>query len=190
MQRRAFVKGSIAVAGVWALGTAPWHAAPRGARIHAVIYDERYADARRFAAVLGEEGTALLPARSNLVRLWYEAPSRMILANATRIAGLTTQSDAVVARAMAAARGLRVLYEGTHDGRGIAGLTHQFERANGPELARRINNSGAAWAGAVASEVHAGALASDGAAFMACTVGANRSPDFPGTLLSWLFGAA
>jgi hypothetical protein len=190
MQRRAFVKGSMAVAGIWALGTAAAHAAPRGARIHAVIYDERYADARRFAAVLGEEGAALLPARSNLVRLWYEAPSRTILANATRIAGLTTQSDAVVARAMAAARGLRVLYEAMHDGRGMAGLTHRFERANGPELARRINNSGAAWAGVVAAEVNAAALACDGAALAARTVGENRSPDFPGTLASWLLGAA
>jgi hypothetical protein len=113
----------------------------------------------------------------------------MILANATRIAGLTTQSDAVVARAMAAACGLRVLYEGMHDGRGIAGLMHRFERANGPELARRINDNGAAWAGAVAAEVHSAALASDDTALMAHTAGADRSPDFPGTLVSWLLGA-
>ncbi len=190
MQRRAFMKGSMAAAGIWALGTAGANAAHRGARIQAVIYDERYADARRFAAVLGGMGAAQLPAGSNIVQLWYEAPARMILADAARIAGLTTQSDAVVARAVAAARGLRVLYEGMHDGRGVAGVTHRFERANGPELARRINASGAAWAGAVAAEVQSAGLASDGAALTARTVGANRSPDFPGTLVSWLLGAA
>ena len=190
MQRRAFVKGSMAAAGAWALGSVMAHPAARGTRVQAVIYDERYADARRFAAVLGEEGTALLPARGNPVQLWYEASSRMILASAARIAGLTTQSDAVVARAMGAARGLKVLYEGMHDGRGVAGLTHRLERTNGPELAMRINTSGAGWARAVAAEIRSGALARDGAVLTAFSAGADRSSDFPGTLVSWLLGAA
>jgi hypothetical protein len=189
MQRREFVKGSVALAGSWAVGTASASAARRRSRIDAVIYDERFADARRFAAVLARAGTALLPARSNIVQLWYDTPARMTLANAACIAGFMTQSDWTIARAVLKCRGLSVLYEGTHDGRSMAGLTHRFEGIRRRNLATRVSAAGAAWASSIADEL-ALPLASESEAHTARTVAASRSSDFPGTLVSWLLGAA
>ena len=78
-----------------------------------VIYDERYTDARAFADYLRTHGAATLPTRGDATRLWYGGARPR---DGGTIAGLTTWSDLVIARSRGRELGLRLVFEGRHDG--------------------------------------------------------------------------
>lgn len=84
------------------------HAAESGAQVQrvAVIYDPRYVPSRRFAGTLARYGAEPFDAAEDLVRLWRGALSAYWRGAGTRIAGLTTFSDFVIARSCARQAGL------------------------------------------------------------------------------------
>ena len=73
------------------------------------VFDERYAEARAFAAAQRRRGAVVIEAQADVGRLWY-GPVRAALARGERprIAGLTTYADFVVIRGCAAEARLRL----------------------------------------------------------------------------------
>ena len=189
MHRRNFVKTAAALAGIAAIPgvSARAFAAP----IAAVIFDERYADARHFADELVRRGARPFATRSNVARLWYDAAGRNIVPDGTRLAGFTPYSDLVVVQWIVACWNSRVLYEGVHDARRATTVSHSLTSATGhPQLVAALSGSSPNWPRALAAALCCSELA--GARNRRTTImgKAIRSNDFPGTLVSWTVGQA
>jgi hypothetical protein len=78
-----------------------------GSRPMTVIYDERYADARAFAAYFRAHGAAPLPTRGDATALWYGA----LRQEGGAVAGLTAYPDLIIARSCGRELGLRLVFE-------------------------------------------------------------------------------
>jgi len=189
MHRRNFVKSAAALAGLAAVTHAA--ASANAAPIGAVIYDERYGDARRFADELARQGARRFTTRSNVARLWYERGSGNIVDDRSQIAGFTSYADLVVVQWIVSAWRFRVLYEGMHDARGSMTLRHRFTSTNGhAALGAALSVPGQDWPRALARALIRTELPGAPPGQASIHGKAQRSNDFPGTLVSWVVGQA
>jgi hypothetical protein len=187
MHRRDFVKSAAAAATALAARTAGAQTAAYP--VDAVIYDERYRDARRFADVLVVQGALALATGRNVAKLWHSPRSWMRLVRASRIAGLTPQSDLFIVRSLVARRNLRILYEGMHDCRGTLTLRHRFSCGDDAQrLTEALQDFGEDWPTALALSLERCALSGAPSRHELLDSGVRRSSDFPGTLVSWVVG--
>ncbi|HXX46304.1 MAG TPA: twin-arginine translocation signal domain-containing protein [Candidatus Acidoferrales bacterium] len=155
MKRRDFLKGAAMVpAGVAA---AQWSAAAeafgaKSSRITAVVYDERYADCRVFAESLARQGAMLFPTGGDAARLWYGALRAHLARYGGGVAGMTTDCDLGVSRECGRELGMRIAYEGSHDGRTSNCLKHRLrggDEANAVYAA--LLRADAPWAESIAT---------------------------------------
>jgi len=136
------------------------------------LFDDRYADARRFASAAGRLGARPIAlGAGGPIELW----SLVAGVGVSRVIGLTTYADRMVLLGLAKEAGARLVFDAEHDGRGAATIAHKV-RTGGPFAA-----DGAAWA-----ERLAAMLLRDHDAGRAGP--APRGPGFPGTLCSWAIG--
>jgi hypothetical protein len=188
MHRRDFVKGAAAVAGVLAVRSAGARAAAHG--ITAVVYDERYGDARCFAGVLVRHGAVPFATRRNIARLWYDAAPCDTLVSRSRIAGFTPYSDFMLAQAIVGRRGAAVLYEGVHDCRGSNTLNHGLKcGVSAQQLGEVLATAGAGWPSSLAVGLESYLTDESPGRILRIATATRRAPDFPGTLVSWVMAA-
>jgi hypothetical protein len=82
----------------------------------AIVYDERYDEARAFAARVGPHVVALYPTRGDATDFWYGALRILLRQQGGAVAGLTTYSDLVIARSCGRESGLRLVFERNYRG--------------------------------------------------------------------------
>ena len=210
MNRRDFLKGAGAAAivpaaipgAIWgpslsllrepegaAKSVAPESVAPRQVTpISAVVYDERYADCRLFAAALVSQGAVAFPANADSAQLWYGSLRAHLARRPGRVAGLTTYADFTVSQACGRELNLATLYEGAHDARrSRSNLTHRLRvSGDAPDIAAAIARPDASWAESLANALCRFPSARDSAVRHASTVPTPRAGGHPGYLASWL----
>jgi hypothetical protein len=145
--RREFLQTSAVVSAIAANGVLVHEVEGIGARsavaLDLALYDDRYAEGRRFAAVAGAQGVATRALdNGDITRLWYEELERLLRRELVAIAGFTQFGPMFVVERLAAERGMRIALRIEHRGMPDGTLTHVFE---GPRetlaLARASENS-------------------------------------------------
>jgi hypothetical protein len=144
LKRREFLHHSMVVATAASTGvlSASATAAPRSLErtaIHFVIFDEALEDSVAFARELSVRGARAFAVQQDLGRLWFGELGAAFGAGSS-IAGLTSHSELLICADFARRHGARVQYEGAHDCRGGAVLTHSLRidpswQAMSPDLA-------------------------------------------------------
>lgn len=195
MNRRDFLKGAaiapaVVVASQWSAVTETLGAKP--SRITAVVYDERYADCRLFAETFERQSAILFPASGDAASLWYGSLREHLERYSGSVAGMTTDSDRVVSGACGRELNLRLVYEGSHDGRAPGRLKHRL-RGSGDEkeVYAALLRADTPWAESIASAFGRPTLAERivSAVAKAPTITTPQSAGHPGYLTSWLLSA-
>jgi hypothetical protein len=100
--------------------------------VAAVLYDERFADAREFATALSATGATPFPIARGSGALWHRALGALLRRQGARVAGMTTASERMIAASQGREMGLRALFEGAHDGRASEGVAHRYRLRGAP----------------------------------------------------------
>jgi hypothetical protein len=198
LNKREFITGAIALTGSALTAEALAAAAePRdalgcdGSPVTAVLYDERYGDARAFAAALAGRGATAHRTGQDVVALWYREVRDLASQPRARIAGLTPQSDLALLQGCAAELRLKLLYEGLHDRRRSEGLAHSV-RARGAlatAAVRGLCSAQTEWTGALAQVLARAASRGDWSGWLdVVQPGVRPAADHPGTLATWMIG--
>jgi hypothetical protein len=189
VNRRGFCRSAaagIAMAAInrpsFATALAREHEAPIGA----VVYDERYGDAREFAAALQRQGAATLSIGSSSAAIWHKALEALLSRREGRIAGLSTDADLLVARSCAREAGFLPIFEGRHDARGSERVAHFLRMRGAAHLFDGTMPSGGLRIGELALAV-ARLPWNAGADWIGVETEGPKSQDHPGYLTSWLF---
>ena len=182
----------VRAAGAHAANRGDFATEPRRPGIAAVIYDERYSDAREFASALESAGATAFASAQDPVPLWYRQLAPRSAREDARFAGLTPHSDLSLLAQCAAAHDLALLYEGVHDCRWASTVSHSLRARGGltDVAATAVFGAGPRWPGALAAALHAAVLAGVWARPLEARHSAPRAIDHPGTLVSWVIGPA
>jgi hypothetical protein len=198
LNKREFITGAIALTGgALASDVLASDADPRdplgcsASPVTAVLYDERYGDARAFAAALADRGATAHRTGQDVIAVWYRAVRGLASQPGARIAGLTPQSDLALLQGCAAELRLKLLYEGLHDRRRTAGLVHSV-RARGAlanAAVRGLCSAQTEWPGALAQVLTRAASRGEWSAWLdVVRPGMGPAADHPGTLATWMIG--
>jgi hypothetical protein len=191
MNRRAFCRFAVTGIGFMAIAGRSLAAAARRenatAPILAVIYDERYAEAREFAATLGRGGAIEFPIRGSSACHWYGELAALLGRHRGRVAGLSTYADLLIARSRGRELGLKPVFEGMHDARGTKLVAHRYRMSGAADLARKLARKPALQP----SELGQFLNRIDGKGnedWRTVEAAGPRSLDHPGFLTTWLLG--
>ncbi len=156
--------------------------------ITAVVYDERYADCKRFADAVVRQGAVAFPANADSAQLWYGSLRAHLAQHPGRVAGLTTYADFTVSQSCGRELNLATIYEGAHDARrSRSNLTHRLRvSGDAPDIAAAIARPDAPWVESLANALCRIPAANDLAVRNTSTVSTPRSRNHPGYLNSWL----
>jgi hypothetical protein len=129
--RREFLQTGAVVSAIAANGVLLRDAKAIGARsaiaLDRAIYDDRYAEGRRFAAVVTAQGVATRALDDgDITRLWYEELEPLSRRELVAVAGLTQFGPMFVVERLAAERGMRIALRIEHRGMPDGTLTHVF----------------------------------------------------------------
>src|SRR5215469_6224354 len=137
--KRGFLTGAASAAAIAATASRKsWAAAsgsPRGATqeqgtcsaavvFDAVVFNERYSDARAFAQALADQGVPLLPIGGDAGTLWHGALGKQVAGGHRCLVGIGTSMDLLILQSLGREAGLRVRFLAHHDCRGRRTLTH------------------------------------------------------------------
>jgi hypothetical protein len=166
--RREFLQTGAAVSAIAANGMIASPAGAAGAqrptKLSRAVYDDRYAEGRRFAEVVAAHG---VPTRAlddgDITRFWYEELETLWQGEAVAIAGFTQFGPMFVVERLALERGMHLVLRVAHRGRADGTLEHSL---TGPRetlaLAAGFEALHADWPGLIAA--------------LACSVGGDVSP--------------
>ncbi len=149
ISRRHFVQTGLAGSLAGLLGTPALAGTTRGAPLHAVVFDERFAEAVRFGHAARGRGLPTRSMRGDVTDLWYGELHPLWKERPAPIAGLTAYGALFCLEQLAWDHRMRVIYHGTH-ATGQAGQEVLDEAAHWPaDLAARIAvvDSQRRWAG-------------------------------------------
>jgi len=128
----------------------PSHGARSSSPLHAVLLDERFAEAARFAAVARSEGLRTRAMRGDVTDFWYAELHFLWKQRAVPLAGLTGYATLFCLEQLAWDHRMRVIYRGAHTPRPDGQLEHVLA---GPPQALDALAQGCAcdWPAAIAS---------------------------------------
>ena len=193
MKRREFLKGAAIVPAT--VAAAQWSAVAesfgaRPSRVTAAVYDERYADCRTFAETLAGQGAVTTFRTSgDAGRVWYGALRAHLARYGGSVAGMTTDCDLGVSRVCGRELGMRIAYEGSHDGRASDCLKHRLcGGGDANEVYAALLRDDAPWAESIARVLGRPPLTERiiDAIARVPTVATAPSAGHPGYLTSWL----
>lgn len=192
MKRREFLRAAAIVPVT--VAAAHWSAvaeslSSKPSQITAVVYDERHADCRIFAEAVARYGAVAFPAGGDAVRLWYGTLSRHLARYGGNVAAMTTDCDLEVSRQCGRERGMRMAYEGSHDGRAQGSLKHRLRGgAEADGVYAALLRADGPWAESIAMALGRAPLAERFSTSIAWapTVTTCQSAEHPGYLTSWL----
>jgi hypothetical protein len=126
--RREFLQTGAVVSAIAANGVLVREVEAVGARpaiaLDRAIYDDRYAEGRRFAAVVGAQGVATRALDDGDITRWYEELERLLRRELVAIAGFTQFGPLFVVERIAAERGMRIALRVEHRVTADGALTH------------------------------------------------------------------
>jgi hypothetical protein len=191
MTKRGFLAGAAASAAAAALTR---RAAPEPTRgeppaspaFDAVVFNERYSDARAFAQTLGAQGVLMLPIAGDAGALWYRVLRKQVESGRRRLAGLGTSIDLLILESLGREARLRLCFQAQHDARGRSTLTHsiRMEDARRALLDEELTSSD--WPARLATALPRMANLRGGAAASVVVTDVPPSDDHPGMLVSWV----
>ncbi len=172
---------AVLTTGAAILATAPAAARAKTAEkaFDIVVFDSRYPESRRFAAVMAKSGATPLDVGEEIGDLWFGPLAR--LDAKTRVCGLTTHADFFISSSFGREKGKALRYEGQHDARAPGEVTHQIGCT---ATAASLEGCGRDWAGSLAQ----GLLKSDATRTRKAKakVRTARPPKAAATLFSWV----
>jgi hypothetical protein len=129
--RREFIQTSAVVSAIAANGVIARGAAavapPRAVALGRALYDDRYAEARRFAAVLGAQSVPIRALEDgDITGFWRDELAALGQREPVAIAGCTQFGPMFVVERWAAERGMRVALRVEHCGMPDGTLAHRF----------------------------------------------------------------
>jgi hypothetical protein len=157
--------------------------------IAAVVFDQRYSDARKFSDALMHQGAAGFATDGDAVSVWYSTLRDYLAQKGGRAAGLTTFSDFAIMRVCAAELKLNFLYQGFHDGR-MGDMRHVIFTLRGDSMTAQILHSGTDWPRVLADMLTRGADKGMPEAPVSIASSKGKTADHPGFLVSWVIGPA
>jgi len=158
--------------------------------ISAVLFDSRYSSSREFADALVREGAAAFDARADIAALWYGPLRDHLAKHCGFVAGFTTDSDFVVSESFAKEFRLSPSYEGSHDSRGSAAITHRLRGLqNVAEIASALRHADSNWAAALGQAVARTRSEASPKQWQSSVAHTSQLGDHPGFLRSWLLAA-
>ena len=143
----------------------------------AVVFNERYSDARLFAQTLGAQGVALMPIAGDAGTLWYAALREQVVRGRGCLVGMGTPMDLMILECLGREANLQMRLRAQHDARGRKTLTHSISGNDGPSLAVDLGASD--WPARLATALPHVARG-------VVTTQMERSADHPGMLISWV----
>jgi hypothetical protein len=167
-----------------------------GPAFEAVVFNDRYSDARAFAQALAATGVPALAMAGDAGTLWHGALGKRVAGGCRRLAGVGTSMDLLILESLGREAGLRVRFLAQHDSRGSRTLTHSIAgdaaayagiagELSTPDWPARLAAALPGWADhACAGQ----AVSIATAAGLRVITPVERSPDHPGMLLSWILG--
>ena len=195
MKRREFLKGAAIVPA--SVAASRWSAIAEklGAgqsKITAVVYDERYADCRMFADALVRRGAVSFATGGDVVSIWYGALRDHLSRFGGSVAGMTTDADLSASRECGRELGLRIVYEGSHDGRVPGRLQHHLRgRDEANAVYGALLRGDESWAESIAEGLASPTLTEQiiEAVAGSSSVTTPRPAGYRGYLTSWLLRA-
>jgi hypothetical protein len=168
----------------------------RAPAFDAVVFNDRYSDARAFAQVLADRGVPVLAMAGDAGTLWHGTLSKRVAGGRRRLAGVGTSMDLLILESLGREAGLKLRFLAQHDSRGSRSLTHSIAGDNAAYAGLAGELSMADWAARLAAALPgladhacAGAAVSIAtAAGLRVVTDVERSQDHPGMLLSWILG--
>jgi hypothetical protein len=169
------------------------HCAPA---FDAVVFNERYSDARAFAQALAAAGVPALAMAGDAGALWHGALGKCMAGGYRRLAGVGTSMDLLILESLGRDAGLKVRFLAQHDCRGSRTLTHSIAGENAAWASLADELAALDWP--VRLAVALPRLAEQACAGQAVSVATatglrvatavERSQDHPGMLFSWILG--
>jgi len=204
--KRGFLTGAASAAAIAATASRKsWAAAsgsPRGATqehgacsaaavFDAVVFNERYSDARAFAQALADQGVPLLPIGGDAGTLWHGALGKQVAGGHRCLVGIGTSMDLLILQSLGREAGLRVRFLAHHDCRGRRTLTQSISANHASVVYRGLEGDLSApdWPVRLAAMLPraVGPIGGPiGAADFRLDTQVERSPDHPGMLVSWV----
>ena len=159
--RREFLQSSAVVTAFAANGLTRDASAIGAARVrvdlYKTIYDDRYAEARSFAAAVAARGVAVGALERGDVTRWYEALDLEWRTSPVAIAGVTQFGPMFVLERLGAERGLRIALRVVHRPQADGTLRHEVSAdAHTVALARTLIETGVEWPQLIAALICAG----------------------------------
>ena len=173
--RREFLQTGAAVSAIAANGVIAQRAdaigAPASAALGRALYDDRYAEGRRFAAVMGAQGVATSALDDGDVTRFYLELEQIWQRGPIAVAGFTQFGPMLVVEQLAQERGMRSVLRVEHGVARTGSLAHRLEGpAETLALAAGFDTLHADWPGLMA--------------MLACRVAADDSPSRSADLLT------
>lgn len=153
-----------------------------------VLFDDRFGDARAFAAELRSRGVATVATQGDIAKLWFGGLRDAAAQGSRRLAGIGRHSDLFIIETLAREAGLRRLYAARHDARRRSTLTHAIEQGADDAIVEALVDSTRQWPRRLAAALAQAPLTSGKAGGPRFETQARRSADHPGLLVSWAFG--
>lgn len=195
LDRRTFLKdaGALGVASALMASGASTVAratASHERRISAVLFDGRYSSSREFAGALVREGAAAFDTRADIAALWYGPLKDHLAKHGSFVAGLTTDSDFLVSQSFGREFRLSSKYEGSHDSRGSAAITHRLRGLQSvAEIESTLGHAGSNWAPALGQAIAGTPSIASAKQWESLVAYTSQLGDHPGFLRSWLLAA-
>ncbi|MGH8150329.1 MAG: hypothetical protein ACRETB_10215 [Steroidobacteraceae bacterium] len=104
------------------------------ARPHAVLYDERFAEAIRFGHAAEQHGLPLRPIRGDVTRIWYDELAPLWRRQPRPIAGLTAYAALFCLERLARDHGMRVVHHDTYPAPDLGAPLHAWVIAPPPRI--------------------------------------------------------
>jgi hypothetical protein len=168
----------------------------RAPAFDAVVFNDRYSDARAFAQALADRGVPVLAMAGDAGTLWHSTLSKRVAGGRRRLAGVGTSMDLLILESLGREAGLKLRFLAQHDSRGSRTLTHSIAGDNAAYagLAGELGKSD--WAARLAAALprladHAcggAAVSIATAAGLRVVTDVEHSQDHPGMLFSWILG--
>lgn len=188
--RREFIQSSFAATLVAGLGYVPG-AFARGQdnslALYKAIYDERFADSRRFAAEARDLGVATHAIKGDITDLWLHDLDARWRADKAVVAGMTTQAVLFCLERLSWDHQMRVVFRAEHEFAGAGCIEHTIACSNlQVPAAQALQRDGSRWAPRMAHllrQVPAGQSPDSGTAFTTPLSGQHDGAEL---LVSWI----
>jgi len=157
VNRREILQGGMAVTSLPLVSNVAWSAASQAAAplpLYKVIFDERFADGRRFGDEARRLGAPVHAIQGDITSLWYDDLYARWRNGAAAIAGLTAHGALFCLERLAWDAGMRVVFRADHKPTADGSFSHALQ---GPaamiRAAAELRDAGADWSCRVASVV-------------------------------------